>query len=101
MAQVGRSLSTLLDNDQMEVEQLLERCRDAPAAELEAGVIKTQLLLRHKYLDPVPVEVTLSLAGAVGARGAGRMELVDARMAVRRRVICRAVCVVFGGGTAG
>ncbi|PNW74156.1 hypothetical protein CHLRE_13g587550v5 [Chlamydomonas reinhardtii] len=65
---VGRSLSTLLDNDQMEVEQLLERCRDAPAAELEAGVIKTQLLLRHKYLDPVPVEVTLSLAGTDGQR---------------------------------
>ncbi|KAG2443454.1 hypothetical protein HXX76_001811 [Chlamydomonas incerta] len=65
---VGRSLASLLDTDQVEVEQLLERCRDAPAVELEAGVIKTQLLLRHKYLDPVPVEVTLGLAGTDGQR---------------------------------
>ncbi|KAG2443224.1 hypothetical protein HYH02_009297 [Chlamydomonas schloesseri] len=65
---VGRSLAALLDNDQVEVERLLERCRDAAAAELEAGVIKAQLLLRHKYLDPIPVDVTFGLAGTDGQR---------------------------------
>ena len=62
--QVGRTLASLMEATDVEVELLLERCHAASASDLDVGLIKTQLLLRHKYLDPVPVEVTIGLAGA-------------------------------------
>ncbi len=42
---------------------LLERCREASMAELEAGTISAQLSVRHRYLDPVPVDVTVGMGG--------------------------------------
>ncbi|KAG2443203.1 hypothetical protein HYH02_009280 [Chlamydomonas schloesseri] len=65
---VGRTIASLVDATDVEVELLLDRCRDASAADLEAGLIKAQLLLRHKYLDPVPVDVTFGLAGTDAQR---------------------------------
>ncbi len=63
--QVGRSLASLCDTPEAEVNALLERFREATGEELEAGGITTTLLLKHRYLaDPVPVEVIVGLAGA-------------------------------------
>ncbi|KAG2443479.1 hypothetical protein HXX76_001832 [Chlamydomonas incerta] len=65
---IGRTLASLMEATDVEVELLLDRCRDTSAADLEAGLVKTQLLLRHKYLDPVPVEVNIGIAGTDGQR---------------------------------
>ncbi|GLC73343.1 hypothetical protein PLESTF_001365300 [Pleodorina starrii] len=60
---IGRPLAALVENEVGEVEELLERCRDAPVEEFLARAVRTKLMLRNRYLEPVPVDVTLGLAG--------------------------------------
>jgi hypothetical protein len=60
--QVGRTLSAMVANVEA-VEPLLEQCRAASAAELEAGIIKVNLEIKHRYLDPVPVTIAISMGG--------------------------------------
>ncbi|KAG2497251.1 hypothetical protein HYH03_004835 [Edaphochlamys debaryana] len=65
---VGRSLLSMVDDPGCEVDALLERCRDASAVELASGSITASLRLKHRYLDPVPVEISMGLAGTDGQR---------------------------------
>ncbi|GIL50772.1 hypothetical protein Vafri_6912 [Volvox africanus] len=64
---VGHPLSSLAV-DPEKVEALLERCKVAHAAELAAGEISTELLLRHRYRAPVPMTIIVRLAGTDGQR---------------------------------
>lgn len=61
--QVGRSLASLSAGPEIDIETLLDRCRDATAADMASGLIKAEVLFKHRFLDPVPVDVTLGLAG--------------------------------------
>ncbi|EFJ46271.1 hypothetical protein VOLCADRAFT_93382 [Volvox carteri f. nagariensis] len=65
---VGRSLASLCANPDSEVSALLERFRAASAQELVSGVVRCELLLRHRFLDPVAVEVVVGLSGTDGQR---------------------------------
>ncbi|KAG2443202.1 hypothetical protein HYH02_009279 [Chlamydomonas schloesseri] len=65
---VGRSLASLSASSEIDIETLLDRCREATAVDLASGVIKSELLFKHRFLDPVPVDVTLGLAGTDGQR---------------------------------
>ncbi|KAG2443480.1 hypothetical protein HXX76_001833 [Chlamydomonas incerta] len=65
---VGRSLASLSAGPEVDIETLLDRCREASAVDLASGVVKVEMLLRHRFLDPVPVDVTLGLAGTDGQR---------------------------------
>ncbi|KAG2482503.1 hypothetical protein HYH03_018578 [Edaphochlamys debaryana] len=58
---VGRTLASLV-METTEADTLLERCREATAGELAAGV-NAELEFRHRYLDPVAAHVTVHLAG--------------------------------------
>ncbi|GLI60701.1 hypothetical protein VaNZ11_002794 [Volvox africanus] len=59
---VGHPLSSLAV-DPEKVEALLERCKVAHPAELAAGEISTELLIRHQYRAPVPMTIIVRLAG--------------------------------------
>ncbi|KAG2482499.1 hypothetical protein HYH03_018574 [Edaphochlamys debaryana] len=63
---VGRTLASLV-METTEADTLLERCREATAGELAAGV-NAELEFRHRYLDPVAAHVTVHLAGTDGQR---------------------------------
>ncbi|KAG2497227.1 hypothetical protein HYH03_004816 [Edaphochlamys debaryana] len=65
---IGRSLLSMVDDGDADVEALLERCRVASAVELASGSITASLRLKHRYLDPVPVEISIGLAGTDGQR---------------------------------
>ncbi|GLI61938.1 hypothetical protein VaNZ11_004468 [Volvox africanus] len=65
---IGKPLSSLVCNELGEVERLLERCREASLEELMARSISIRLLIKHRYLDPVPVDVTVALAGTDAQR---------------------------------
>nr|ACF39778.1 PAS domain sensory protein FXL1 [Chlamydomonas reinhardtii] len=65
---VGRSLASLSAGPEIDIETLLDRCRDATAADMASGLIKAEVLFKHRFLDPVPVDVTLGLAGTDGQR---------------------------------
>ncbi|KXZ46877.1 hypothetical protein GPECTOR_40g611 [Gonium pectorale] len=65
---IGRSLASLVANPEADVASLLEAFRGASAEALEAGLLRHQLLLKHRFLEPVPVEVTLGLGGTDGQR---------------------------------
>ncbi|GIM12312.1 hypothetical protein Vretimale_15676, partial [Volvox reticuliferus] len=67
--QVGKSFSSLVASSCQEaVTALLEHCRTASISELTKGTIRADLQLLHRYLDPVPVEVTVGMAGTDGQR---------------------------------
>ncbi|KAG2450421.1 hypothetical protein HYH02_004923 [Chlamydomonas schloesseri] len=65
---VGRTLMSLAASPPSDIEALLERCRDATASELEARTMTVSLLLNHRYLDPVPVDITIGMAGTDSQR---------------------------------
>lgn len=52
-----------LSTDAGLMEELLERCRLASFEDMQAGTIKATLHIAHKYLDPVPVDVTVQPGG--------------------------------------
>ncbi|KXZ48850.1 hypothetical protein GPECTOR_25g435 [Gonium pectorale] len=60
---IGHTLSSLVA-DPEHAERLLLQCREASAEILQSGSIRAQLLLMHRYLDPVPVDVTVRMAGS-------------------------------------
>ncbi|KAG2487340.1 hypothetical protein HYH03_014056 [Edaphochlamys debaryana] len=64
---VGRSLAAICTEPDA-VEHLLQRCREASASDLEGGAVAAGLVLLHRYLDPVPITATVSLAGTDGQR---------------------------------
>ncbi|GLI70439.1 hypothetical protein VaNZ11_015349 [Volvox africanus] len=65
---VGRSLASLCANPDSEIMAMLERFRQASAAELSSGLVRWELLLRHRFLEPVPVEAVVGLGGTEGQR---------------------------------
>ncbi|GIL67639.1 hypothetical protein Vafri_20979 [Volvox africanus] len=66
---VGKSLSSLVaPMCQEALTALLERCHTASMSELAKGDIRTELQLLHRYMDLVPVEVTVGMAGTDGQR---------------------------------
>ncbi|GFR45040.1 hypothetical protein Agub_g6410 [Astrephomene gubernaculifera] len=66
---VGHSLSSLVAEGEVgEVDKLIERFHAASAVELESGLFRVYFNLKHRFLDPVPVELTVGLAGTDGQR---------------------------------
>ncbi len=65
--QIGHPLSSLLTEPET-AETLMERCRTASAEDLAAGDITMDLLLTHRYRQPVPVRATVRLAGGCRSR---------------------------------
>ncbi|KAG2494774.1 hypothetical protein HYH03_007018 [Edaphochlamys debaryana] len=63
---VGRTLDSMVTQP-LKAEGLLQRCREASAGELSAG-LQADLQFHHRYLDPVHVHVTVHLAGTDGQR---------------------------------
>ncbi|KAG2493141.1 hypothetical protein HYH03_008565 [Edaphochlamys debaryana] len=63
---VGRTLQAMV-TDPEAAEALLEACREATAGDLAAGV-QAELSFQHRYLDPVPVHITVNLAGTDAQR---------------------------------
>ncbi|GLC68270.1 hypothetical protein PLESTF_000670100 [Pleodorina starrii] len=59
---VGHPLSSLLAVPEA-AEALLERCRAATAEDLDSGEITTELVVKHRYREAVPMHVTVRLAG--------------------------------------
>lgn len=51
------------------VAALLERCQAASTAELESGCITAELVLRHRYREPVPMHAIVKMGGGDGAGG--------------------------------
>ncbi|KAG2441028.1 hypothetical protein HXX76_003881 [Chlamydomonas incerta] len=91
---VGRTLLSLTESSPTEVETLLERCRDATASDLESRTMTASLVLAHRYLDPVPVDITIGMAGTDNQRiyvlsfnrtdgEEGNMIVVDTHMRMR------------------
>ncbi|KAG2447634.1 hypothetical protein HYH02_007552 [Chlamydomonas schloesseri] len=92
---VGRTLASLVAPDSVAAaEELLERGREAGVEALVGGAVAGELRLSHRYLDPVPVAVTLSFAGTDQQRIlvlncrrtdglTGTILVVDSRMRLR------------------
>lgn len=59
---MGRPFPSLT-TDPVGMEAFLERCQTAPAADFDAGIVKADMFLVHKYLQPVPVSVVVKLGG--------------------------------------
>ncbi|PNW79070.1 hypothetical protein CHLRE_09g399663v5 [Chlamydomonas reinhardtii] len=65
---VGCTLEGISLTAAVEVQQLLEQCRAASEVELASGVIRASLVLRHRYMDTVPVDVVVGIAGTDAQR---------------------------------
>ncbi|KXZ45821.1 hypothetical protein GPECTOR_50g615 [Gonium pectorale] len=66
---VGKSLASLVpEHLRPEVDSLLVRCRESDEVTLTSRSMVVHLSLLHKYADPIPVEVTISLAGTDAQR---------------------------------
>ncbi|KAG2434419.1 hypothetical protein HYH02_012249 [Chlamydomonas schloesseri] len=65
---VGCTLEGISLTAAVEVQQLLEQCRAATESQLASGAIRASLMLRHRYMDAVPVNVIVGMAGTDGQR---------------------------------
>ncbi|KAG2423934.1 hypothetical protein HXX76_014875 [Chlamydomonas incerta] len=65
---VGCTLEGISLTAAVEVQQLLDQCRAASEAELASGAIRASLMLRHRFMDTVPVNVIVGMAGTDSQR---------------------------------
>ncbi|GFR46147.1 hypothetical protein Agub_g7673, partial [Astrephomene gubernaculifera] len=69
---VGHTLSSLVSGSPEALESLLERCRAASpeqlASQREGECVTAQLLLAHRFLEPVLMDITVRMAGSDAQR---------------------------------